>query len=154
MLNRQKFLRFFKHNSRGFSLIEVVIAICLLGIIGVGLLSGLATASLALFTADERATAESLARSQMEYVKSQPYNTDNGTYETIDLTDFPTYTTYTVYGYNKTAPTLFARCWDPVSGSVSANETGIQWITVTIEHHGKPITTSGDYTLEGYKVNR
>ncbi len=55
-------------NERGFTLIEVMIAVALMGIIGIALLSGLATASRALFVADERATAESLARSQMEYV--------------------------------------------------------------------------------------
>lgn len=57
----------------GVSLIETLIALALLGIIAATFLSGLTTAAKATFIADERATAESLARSQMEYVKSQGY---------------------------------------------------------------------------------
>jgi prepilin-type N-terminal cleavage/methylation domain-containing protein len=60
-------------HSRGFTLIEVVIAIALIGLIGAAVLSALSTASLALIIADQRATAESIARSQMEYVKNQGY---------------------------------------------------------------------------------
>ena len=59
--------------SRGFSMLEVVIAIALLGIIAVSVLTALSTAAAALIIADRRATAESLARSQMEYIKNQDY---------------------------------------------------------------------------------
>jgi prepilin-type N-terminal cleavage/methylation domain-containing protein len=59
--------------SRGFTLIEVTIAIALLGIVAVTILTALSNASMALIIADRRATAESLARSQMEYVKNQGY---------------------------------------------------------------------------------
>ena len=67
-------------SSRGFTMIEVVIAIALIGLIGVAILSALSTASMALIIADKRATAESLARSQLEYVKdnnSNPYESEN-----------------------------------------------------------------------------
>jgi len=63
----------FRGASRGFTLIEVVIAIALIGLIGAAVLSSLSAASLALIIADQRATAESVARSQMEYVKNQDY---------------------------------------------------------------------------------
>lgn len=63
----------FRGRSRGFSMIEVVIAIALLGIIGVSILTALSTATLALIIADQRATAESLARTQMEYIKNAEY---------------------------------------------------------------------------------
>ena len=62
-----------KRSQRGFTLIEVILAIALLGIIAVAFLSAMGTGSLSLFIADERATAESLARSQLEYVKNQDY---------------------------------------------------------------------------------
>ena len=64
-------------NEKGFSLVEVLVALALLGIIGAAFLSGLATASKSILIADERTTAESLARSQMEYVKKQDYSTTN-----------------------------------------------------------------------------
>lgn len=71
--------------ERGFSLIEVVIAIALLGIIAAGVLYALATTSKVLFIADERTTAESLARQQMEYIKDQPYSDDQWEY-TVNYT--------------------------------------------------------------------
>jgi len=59
--------------QRGFGLVEVIIALGLLGVIGIAFLGALATASNAIIVSDKRTTAESLARSEMEYVKSQDY---------------------------------------------------------------------------------
>ncbi|MEA2085767.1 MAG: type II secretion system protein, partial [Chloroflexota bacterium] len=58
----------FRGKESGVGLLETLVALALLGIIAASFLGGLATASRAAFTADEHATAESLARSQMEYV--------------------------------------------------------------------------------------
>ncbi len=57
----------------GVTLIETLVALAVLGLIAVVFLSGLATAARATLIADEQATAESLARSEIEYVKSQDY---------------------------------------------------------------------------------
>ncbi len=143
-------------NERGFSLIEVIIALALLGIIAVAFLGAMATASKALFIADERTTAESLARSQMEYVKSQSYSTIN-----VDW-----YYTVTDLGRSSSDPPDWWDTGDPgnpplLSGNyagysveASADEdddnVGIQMITVTVSHHDKPEVI----TLEGYKVKR
>jgi len=62
----------FQGRSRGLALIEVLIAIALVGVITIAFLSALSTASTVLIIADERATAESLARSQMEDIKNLP----------------------------------------------------------------------------------
>jgi len=59
--------------QKGTTLIEVLIAIALLGMIAVPFLTALSTSSRALIIADERTTAESLIRSEIEYVKSQDY---------------------------------------------------------------------------------
>jgi len=64
--------RAFQGGSRGFTLIDILIAIALIGIIAIAFLSSLSTASTVLIITDERATAESLARSQMEDVKNLP----------------------------------------------------------------------------------
>ena len=136
-------------DQKGFSLIEVVIAIGLLGVIAASFLGALGTASKVLFIADERATAESLARSQMEYVKKQAYNGDNVTYGTYaTITGIPQ--GYTIYGYNQSQPTLFAQRWDPISGNITASETGIQRIAVTVGHGNKPAVIK----LEDYKARR
>jgi len=115
----------FRGRSRGFSLIEVVIAIALIGIIAVAVLSTLSTASIALIIADKRATAESLARSQLEYVKNQPYDDINPP-QYILLPEIPA-------GYE------IELLVDPV-------QTGLQRITAIIKHGDKEVIA-----LEGYK---
>jgi len=136
-----------KKNEKGFSLIEVVIALLLMGIIGIALLIGLATASKAIFIADERATAESLARSQMEYVKNQDY---------IDYSADPhdVYDEITPpagYSIGSTAVPFDPVTGQPYSeaGGIFVQDDGIQKITVTVSHNGKEIIT-----LEDYKVDR
>lgn len=119
-------------NEKGFGFIEVLIALALLGIIGIGLLGGLATASQALFTTDERATAESLARNQMEYVKNQPY-ANSYTPDAIPVgTDYDGYSVV-----------------DPIPGDSIPGQLLLQKVTVTIMHHGKTVMA-----LEGYKASR
>jgi len=131
-------------SEKGFSLIEVIIAIALLGIIGVVILGALATASKAMFVADERATAESLARSQMEYVKNQDYDyNDPQSYEQADVES----STNSGYFISVDAPPI-----DPDTGEAladPANDAGIQKITVTVKHGGDTVVT-----LEDYKVDR
>ena len=63
----------FACRESGITLIETVVALAILGAIAVIFLSGLATASKAAFIADEQATAESLAQSQMEWIKNASY---------------------------------------------------------------------------------
>jgi len=129
--------------ARGFTLIEVVIAIALMGTIAIAVLSALSTASLALITADKRATAESLARSQMEYIKNQPYiYFDEADHEDYDVIDGNPYTVEVV-----------AEPIDPETGQpyneaegVFEQDDGIQQITVTVSRDGKAVIT-----LEGYK---
>ena len=60
-------------SESGIIFMETVIALALLGIIAVAFLSGLATTSKATVIAGEQTTAESLAQSQMEWVKKITY---------------------------------------------------------------------------------
>jgi prepilin-type N-terminal cleavage/methylation domain-containing protein len=128
--------------EKGFSLIEVMLAIALLGIIAVAFLGALSTGSKAIIIADERATAESIARSQMEDIKKHDYIyydvAGHGLYEKI--------TPPSGYDVEFTVVLL-----DP-KGDGTANDDGIQKITVTVKH---PIDPTPDViTLEGYKLNR
>ena len=120
--------------EKGFSLIEVILAIALLGVVAIAFLSALAGGSKAIFIADERATAESLARAQMEYVRNQEYDAENKppVYAKIPVPD----------GYDID---LIPVRLDP-NGDGTDTDDGIQSISVLIKHHGKEI-----FTLEGYR---
>ena len=103
-------------------------ALAILGLIAVAFLSGLSTASKAVFIADERATAENLAQSQMEYVKNQDYAASY-------------------------APAPIPGEYDGYSVMIDVDplrDGNVQKITVTIEHtNNKEVTT-----LEDYKVRQ
>jgi len=60
-------------NKRGFTLTEVVIAIAVLGFVVASIPTALIVVSKMQARQDERRVAEYLTRSQLEYVKSQPY---------------------------------------------------------------------------------
>ena len=66
--------RAWRGSSQGFTILELTMAIALLGIIAVSIMTALSTATMALIISDRRATAESLARTQMEYVKDNSIN--------------------------------------------------------------------------------
>lgn len=116
-------------NEAGVSLIETLIALALLGLIGVAFLSGLITVSKATILADERATAESLARSVMEDVKAAPY-ADSYSAQVPSGADYSDY-----------LPTI------GVEPLYDADD--IQKITVTVKHDGESVLV-----VEGYKVER
>ena len=148
----------FRGGSRGFSMLEVVIAIALLGIIAVSVLTALSTASAALIIADRRATAESLARSQIEYIKNQgsqggyidysvsgheEYDEIGGYTEnySVDITVEPINpTTYEPYPY------------DEGEGAFQQDD-GIQLITVTVTYYivgAENKEMERQFTLENY----
>ncbi len=152
-------------NEKGFALIEVVIAMAIMGIVAAGFLAALSTASKTVILADERTTAESLARSQMEYDKKQfyigapdyipgpPPSEGEAIYLAID--DPPT--NYTIWGVDRynvpVENVIYGVPWNsqtnqPVT-TVIDTDAGIQRIKLIIKHHDKEIIT-----LEDYKVDR
>ena len=131
-------------SEKGYTLIAVVIALGLLGIIAAAFLGGLATASRTLIHADERETANDLAESQMESLKNQPYdaNLEN---------DPPVYTVISAppgYGIDVTAERLDQD--DPPDPS---DDDGIQKIKVTVSHQYLS-SWREVVVLEDYKVAR
>jgi prepilin-type N-terminal cleavage/methylation domain-containing protein len=119
--------------EEGFSLLEIVIAIAILGILAVGFLGALRTGSKTLSVTDERQTAKTLAQHQMEYVKLQGYLTSYSP----DPASAGEYPGYTVAIY---------------ADSVPARDGNIQKIRVIVSHQGRAIIMAEDSTLEGYKV--
>ncbi len=127
----------FRGRSRGFSILEVVIAIALLGIIAVSVLSALQTAALAFIIADRRATSESIARTQMEYVRYSDYDDileDGHPEYYLD----PYITLPPDYSVVTTAIRLN-------KDEYPNDDDGIQEITVTVSHDGRVVVTLEDY---------
>lgn len=117
-------------NEKGFSLVEVLISVAILGAIGATYLSGLSTVSKVLLITDSQETAKNLAESQMEYVKHSDYA----------LVYSPAPIPPEHEGYTASIGT---------DNELTARDSNIQKITVTIERQGKELAI-----LEGYKTNR
>jgi len=124
----------FAGRESGVGLLETVVALAIIGTIAVTFLSGLVTTSKAAFTVDERATAESLAQSQMEWAKNADYVYSATQYS---LAPMPSGKDYINYSATIVAEPLH----DP--------DDGIQKITVTVKRSGEQVIV-----LKGYKVDR
>ena len=124
----------FTGGESGVTFIETAVALAILGVIAVAFLNGLTTTSKSVFIADEQATAESLAQSQVEWVKNASYSYGATTYSPAPIPSGKDYLNYSVV---ITAEPLH----DP--------DDGIQKITVTAKRSG-----TGVFRLEGYKVDR
>jgi len=125
-------------DEEGFSLIEVLLAMLLVGILGTAIPNALSGANRATITASEHTTAESLARSQMDYIQNQPYDSANITPFYATLPNLPS-------SYSIVTPV--ATRLDP-RGDGTATDDGLQQITVTVKHGTKAI-----FTLVDFKVN-
>jgi prepilin-type N-terminal cleavage/methylation domain-containing protein len=105
--------------ERGMSLIEVLIALAILAIAGIAFLSGLIMTSQGVMVSQNRLGLESLAKSQMEYIKSQPYS-DNLSAPYSELADIPD-------GYSiNILSQILNQDDDP------EDDDGIQQVTVTV----------------------
>ena len=123
-----------RSGEAGLTFLETLIALAILGAIAVPFLMGLATSSKAAFIGDQHATAESLARSQMEWIKNSEYVYDATQYSAAPMPNSGDYTNFSV---------------EISAEPLHSPDGGIQKITVTVKHADKGITT-----LESYKVDR
>jgi prepilin-type N-terminal cleavage/methylation domain-containing protein len=114
-------------NQKGSTLIEVIVALALLGAIGVAFLSALATTSKSRTISTEHTAARIIAASQMDTILNEPYASSyspvpaapeyEGYTTSIDIVNFP--------------------------------DGNLQKITVMVKHRDKVVTK-----LESYKVIR
>ncbi len=121
-------------SESGMTLIETLGALALLGVIFVSYISGPSITFKATMVADEQSIAGSLARSQMEWVKTATYVSSTPNYAGMAI---PSGSNYTGYSANISAEPL------------NTPDNGIQKITFTIVRNGKSVIN-----LDGYKVNR
>jgi prepilin-type N-terminal cleavage/methylation domain-containing protein len=121
------------HQQEGQTLIEVLIALAIFGVVAVAFLTALTTTSVALIVADQKTTAESLARSELEYIRNSPYADtydDNGDGW---LTDTAVWVFKIPTGYSLqilTGP---------------AERAGMQQITVKVYQKGELVLTTVTY---------
>ena len=129
-----KILSILGPSEGGVGLIEMLVALAILGAVAVAFLSGLATTSKADIIDDEQATAESLARSQMEWIRDVDYIYEATGYSPATLPeDILDYINYSVI---VAAEPLH----DP--------DDGIQKITVTVKRVDKEVVTLEDYKID------
>lgn len=124
MSNRFRIIK----SEKGFSLLEVLVAVALFGIIATAFAIGLLATSQNVILSDNQTTAESLARTIMEDIKEDQFS---GTYNDVVLPQ-----EYIDVGYSFTI-------------GIDTVAAGLQKITVTILHNGVEI-----WSLEGYKSNK
>jgi len=165
--------RAFQGSSRGFTLIEVLLAIALLGVIAIAFMNAISTASTVLIIADERTTAESLVRRQMEYVKNQGYSPESVVTDPIyqKIGGIPEgYAIYSVNRGGEIVADIVGIPWDSENKKPVDTDKGLQKIALVIKHKDKNnqdkviyTFSNGDdaewapgveITLEGYKVDR
>ena len=120
--------------EEGLGLVEVLVAVAILGMTVVALLAALSTGSIGVTTTNKEVTAANLARSQLEYTRSRPYGED------------PMATVTPPAGYTISVEAASI----PEATSVpGADPATIQKITVTVARDGETLAT-----VEDYKVNR
>jgi Tfp pilus assembly protein PilV len=115
--------------EQGVALVEAIIAVLLLGGAILTMILSMSGGAMAVQENEHEVTAQSLARTQMEYIKNVAYNPSATTYSKITA---PT-------GYSITVTVA----------AVPGANTNIQKITVDILLNGSTI-----FSLQDYKVNR
>jgi prepilin-type N-terminal cleavage/methylation domain-containing protein len=131
-----------RSTQRGFTFIEVLVALAILGIIAAAFMFALASSSKSASLSDERTSAESLARTEMEYVKNYVYIPATWQYH------LPT--TPPSWDASHALPAGYTGFNVNVSSSlVHTTDDGLQLITIVVSHDSKTV-----YTLTGYKTNR
>jgi len=116
-------------DQRGFGLVESLAAVAILGVTVVAFVIGLSAGSVTVREGNQEVVAQSLAQTQLEYVKNYPYDPEATTYPTVDTPE----------GYSISVGV----------GAINGTDVDIQKITVIISRDEEAILT-----VEDYKVNR
>jgi len=115
--------------EKGLTMVESLVTIAIVGVAVVAFAIALSTGSLAVNEGDQEVMVQSLARTQLEYIKGYPYDPGASTYPTVNTTD----------NYSISVAVT----------SIPDTDANIQKITANISREGQVILT-----VEDYKVNR
>ncbi len=138
--------------ERGFTFIEVLITVAVLGIITSGYMGVLSAISKANAIAQERTIAESLARTQLEAVQAQGYlQPTSGEVIYARISDIP-------LGWNIKSTDKAGAIFDGIKGVVwniglgsaitNNDNLGIQRVNLIIYHNTKQIITIQNYVVK------
>ena len=116
----------------GFTILEVLVAVGILGFIGVAVIAALDTNSRAVRTLDERVVAANMATAYFEAISKSPYDTTDPPYYNDVVDDI---TVPAPYDVNYTISfSVDGHIWrDAYDGET------LQKITVFVSHQGKPV---------------
>jgi len=132
-------------SERGVSLAEVLVALVILAFVGVAVIAGVFTSIKSNETARTRISAESLARSEIEFVYSQPYVATNWTYILPDNPSYPA-------GWDATHSMPEGYAGYLITVSASENNSGTksskQKITAAVSYNGSPVLTIVTYQAQ------
>lgn len=124
-LNKLKLLK----DEKGLSLVESIVAMAIVGVVVVAFAVAMSSGVIAVRENDQEVAVQSLARTQLEYIKGYPYVPEATTYPSVNTTD----------NYS-------------ISVAVTAvpdTDANIQKVTANISRDGHLLLT-----VEDYKVNR
>jgi type II secretory pathway pseudopilin PulG len=116
-------------NEKGITLAESAVTVAIVGVVLVTFASALSTGTIAVGESDQQVAMQSLARTQMEYIKGYPYDSGATTYPAVDTTD----------NYSISVGVT----------SIPDTDANIQKVTANISRNGQLLLT-----VEDYKVNR
>jgi len=125
-------LRWIAPDSKGFALLETIMAITIFAALGTAVMVGIRTANISGVVVDKQSIAEKLARNQMEYILTQDYVAPPGSYVTLDQAQDVTFTVDA--GYSVTAGAV-AFTGDPTI----VTDTNIETVVVTINRGSETI---------------
>jgi len=132
--------------QRGFTLIEVLVAVAILAAIGVAFITSIDTGYRSARILDEKTQAEALIRSQLDDIRVSPYQ-DSGNY-TVTVTLPPQYS----MTINVEPPQQIGLDRIPLEDLVEEPVTTIQEITVSVFRTGngsdRPVLSVGTYKVK------
>jgi len=138
--------------QKGQTLVEVLIAIVILGMVAVPFLTSLSVSSRAIMVTDDKAAAESLVRAELEYVKNSPYNFTGFSYAIPATPNNPPPwdpsrialdSCYATYSVNVTGVPIH-----PENSTPSGVDRHIQKITVVVYHQNTSVLTMSTYKTD------
>lgn len=136
---RKLILPQFHHDEKGAALVEELVTVAIIGLGIVILVAMVTTGVLGVRQVDDKVTAESLARSQMELIKDAAYQADpiSSPYPAVAA----------VAGYSVA---LNIEYWHAGNGNFqsSLRNDGLQKITVTISSSGSTLVQAAEYKVD------